>query len=278
MHRPAGLRARACTSCCAPMARATAAPQRGADHRAADVPFAGRGVAAPRAVRRPCAGMARAGGFLPDELRGGVFRRSALASTFAAMLELARAGRIELRQDRAFGPIYLRSPPRPAALARAAAMSERRAAAAAGRGAAVRRGGAARRGRSRAASRRRRPTSRRWCASLPRPMPGAASSWCGSPAAGLSGPRPISAAELRRERAGRRKLSRAAVETLAIIAYHEPVSRAEIEAIRGVRSQGHARRLMEAGWVRPAGGARRRAGRSSVRRPRTFSPISASTA
>ena len=48
-------------------------------------------------------------GFLPTELRDGVFRRSALASTFAASLELARAGRIELRQDRAFGPIYLRS-------------------------------------------------------------------------------------------------------------------------------------------------------------------------
>lgn len=48
--------------------------------------------------------------FLPTELRGGVFRRSALASTFAATLELARAGKIELRQDRVFGPIYLRSP------------------------------------------------------------------------------------------------------------------------------------------------------------------------
>jgi segregation and condensation protein A len=47
--------------------------------------------------------------FLPEELRGGVLRRSALAATFAAMLELARAGRLELRQDRAFGPIYLRS-------------------------------------------------------------------------------------------------------------------------------------------------------------------------
>src|SRR5439155_26614231 len=48
--------------------------------------------------------------FLPAELRGGVFRRSALASTFAATLELARTRRIELRQDRPFGPIYLRSP------------------------------------------------------------------------------------------------------------------------------------------------------------------------
>jgi segregation and condensation protein A len=48
--------------------------------------------------------------FLPAELRGAVFRRSALASTFAATLELTRAGKIELRQDRLFGPIYLRSP------------------------------------------------------------------------------------------------------------------------------------------------------------------------
>ncbi len=59
---------------------------------------------------------------------------------------------------------------------------------------------------------------------------------------------------LRRERAEVRKLSRAAVETLAIIAYHEPVSRAEIEAIRGVQiSKGTLDVLIEAGWVRPAG-------------------------
>lgn len=59
---------------------------------------------------------------------------------------------------------------------------------------------------------------------------------------------------LRREKAETRKLSRAAVETLAIIAYHEPVSRAEIEAIRGVQmSKGTLDVLMEAGWVRPAG-------------------------
>ncbi len=49
--------------------------------------------------------------FLPEELRGDQMRRSALAATFAAVLELARDGRIELRQDRAFGPIWLRSPP-----------------------------------------------------------------------------------------------------------------------------------------------------------------------
>jgi segregation and condensation protein B len=59
---------------------------------------------------------------------------------------------------------------------------------------------------------------------------------------------------LRREREQARRLSRAATEVLAIIAYHEPVSRAEIESIRGVQtSAGTLDVLMEAGWVRPAG-------------------------
>ena len=59
---------------------------------------------------------------------------------------------------------------------------------------------------------------------------------------------------LRREREEPRKLSRAGIETLAIIAYHEPVSRAEIEAIRGVQiSKGTLDALIEAGWVKPAG-------------------------
>ena len=59
---------------------------------------------------------------------------------------------------------------------------------------------------------------------------------------------------LRRDREEPRRLSRAATETLAIIAYHEPVTRAEIEAIRGVQiSKGTVDVLMEAGWVRPAG-------------------------
>jgi segregation and condensation protein B len=59
---------------------------------------------------------------------------------------------------------------------------------------------------------------------------------------------------LRRTREEPRRLSRAATETLAIIAYHEPVSRAEIEAIRGVQiSKGTLDVLMDAGWVRPAG-------------------------
>ena len=59
---------------------------------------------------------------------------------------------------------------------------------------------------------------------------------------------------LRRDREEPRKLSRAGIETLAIIAYHEPATRAEIEAIRGVQiSKGTLDVLMEAGWIRPAG-------------------------
>jgi segregation and condensation protein B len=70
---------------------------------------------------------------------------------------------------------------------------------------------------------------------------------------------------LRRTREEPRKLSRAAIETLAIIAYHEPVSRAEIEAIRGVQiSKGTLDVLMEAGWIRPAGR------REAPGRPLTF--------
>jgi segregation and condensation protein B len=59
---------------------------------------------------------------------------------------------------------------------------------------------------------------------------------------------------LRETRESTRRLSRAGVETLAIIAYHEPVSRAEIEAIRGVQiSKGTIDVLIEAGWIAPAG-------------------------
>jgi len=59
---------------------------------------------------------------------------------------------------------------------------------------------------------------------------------------------------LRRTREEPRRLSRAATETLAIVAYHEPVSRAEIEAIRGVQiSKGTLDVLMEAGWIKTAG-------------------------
>lgn len=59
---------------------------------------------------------------------------------------------------------------------------------------------------------------------------------------------------LRREQVESRPLSRAALETLAIIAYHQPVTRAEIEEVRGVATgKGTLDILMEAGWVRMRG-------------------------
>ena len=59
---------------------------------------------------------------------------------------------------------------------------------------------------------------------------------------------------LAREGDEKRKLSRAAIETLAIVAYHQPVTRADIEEIRGVAvSKGALDVLMEAGWVRMRG-------------------------
>src|SRR5712671_1565817 len=59
---------------------------------------------------------------------------------------------------------------------------------------------------------------------------------------------------LRKQAVEERKLSRAAIETLAIIAYHQPVTRAEIEDIRGVMvSKGTIDSLMEVGWVRIRG-------------------------
>jgi segregation and condensation protein B len=59
---------------------------------------------------------------------------------------------------------------------------------------------------------------------------------------------------LRHHQVEERRLSRAAIETLAIIAYHQPVTRAEIEEIRGVSiSKGTLDVLMETGWVRLRG-------------------------
>ena len=65
---------------------------------------------------------------------------------------------------------------------------------------------------------------------------------------------PDLAPALRIERPVARRFSRAAVETLAVIAYHQPLTRAEIEEIRGVSlGKGTIDTLMEAGWVRPKG-------------------------
>jgi len=59
---------------------------------------------------------------------------------------------------------------------------------------------------------------------------------------------------LSKESVETRKLSRAAIETLAIIAYHQPVTRTEIEEIRGVStSRGSVDVLLQTGWIRPRG-------------------------
>jgi len=69
---------------------------------------------------------------------------------------------------------------------------------------------------------------------------------------------PDLAERLKIERPVTRKLSRAAIETLAIIAYHQPVTRAEIEEVRGVGlSKGTLDLLFEQNWIKPMG--RRRA-------------------
>ena len=68
-----------------------------------------------------------------------------------------------------------------------------------------------------------------------------------------------------RESTETRRLSRAAIEVLAIIAYHQPVTRAEIEEIRGViTSKGTLDVLLETGWIRPRGR------RKAPGRPLTF--------
>jgi segregation and condensation protein B len=65
---------------------------------------------------------------------------------------------------------------------------------------------------------------------------------------------PDLAGYLQREQVQSRRLSRAALETLAIIAYHQPVTRAEIEEMRGVSvSKGTLDLLLETGWVQPKG-------------------------
>jgi segregation and condensation protein A len=49
--------------------------------------------------------------FIPPELRGGIVARSALSAMFSASLELVRSGKLQLRQDRSFGQIYIRKAP-----------------------------------------------------------------------------------------------------------------------------------------------------------------------
>lgn len=84
-----------------------------------------------------------------------------------------------------------------------------------------------------------------------------AGKWCLRTAEDLS-------PHLRIERKVARKLSRAAIESLAIVAYHQPVTRSEVEEIRGVSvSKGSFDVLLEAGWIKPVG-RRRSPGRPTT--------------
>ena len=85
-------------------------------------------------------------------------------------------------------------------------------------------------------------------------MPGAGSSWSRWRAAGSSAPPPDLAPALTRVVQQPRRLPRAAMETLAVIAYHQPVTRTEIETVRGASlGQGVMDALLEAGLIEPRG-------------------------
>ena len=213
-------------------------------------------------------------------------RRSATAGSFAAALELVKAGRLELRQDGAFRPIYLKSVererkherqgrglPRRTAPSRCRCRSRsgwsRRCSSPAGRRLAC--------ARSASGCRRAATSPRRWrrCADATKTE---ACSWCRSANAWAFRTAADLGFLMSREVVETRKLSRAAIETLAIVAYHQPVTRAEIEEIRGVSvSGGTLDQLIELGWVklgqrrqtpRQAGDLRRHAGLSRPFRPR----------
>ena len=169
------------------------------------------------------------------------FRRSALASSFVAALELARRGRLEIAQDEPFAPLQA---------ARGGMMDEFVRAVEATLFASADAAHARRDRRFMPA----RATSRAALAELAEHYAGRGIELVERGGRWHFQTAPDLAHLLRRTREEPRRLSRAATETLAIIAYHEPVSRAEIEAIRGVQiSKGTLDVLMEAGWVRPAG-------------------------
>ena len=241
--------------------------------------------------------------FLISYLVEPSMRATVFASSLAATLELVREGQIEVHQQSAFAPIYLRKrdaagqaaqasgdapararrnniqgrPGGMAALAerriiphdelkarseqkseadrvpRAASSSCARSICGCSRRCCLRRRRRSTRRRSargcrrtsicRRACARSRPSTRRAASTLS----AIGSKWTFRTAGDLSW-------LLTKEAVIPKKLSRAAVETLAVIAYHQPVTRAEVEEIRGVvMSKGTFDVLMETGWIRPRG-------------------------
>ena len=125
---------------------------------------------------------------------------------------------------------------------------------AAARSLAVRGGRAARRGDAGAQASRRRQREERRLRSFATSTRRAASILCASARSGPSAPPTDLSWLLTKQIVETRKLSRAAVETLAIVAYHQPVTRAEIEEIRGVvTAAGTLDVLLKTGWIRPRG-------------------------
>ncbi len=85
-------------------------------------------------------------------------------------------------------------------------------------------------------------------------MPGAAWNWWRRARDGCSGTAPDLAPQLRKVVSVPRRLPRVAMETLAIIAYHQPITRAEIETFRGASlAQQTLDALLEAGLIAPKG-------------------------
>ena len=180
--------------------------------------------------------------FVPGAAGNSLLSRSALAAHFVASLELTKAGKLELRQEGVFSPIYLRRVRSHSAMspelrllealifASAEPLDERTLADRLGSGVDI----------------------GRLLAELKQDYAGRGIDLVRTAGRWSFRTAPDLAEKLRVDAEVQRKLSRATVETLAIIAYHQPVTRAEIESIRGVAtSKGTLDILMEAGWVRP---------------------------
>jgi segregation and condensation protein A len=176
--------------------------------------------------------------FLPSELEGTLLWRSALATTFAASLELCREGELKIREAVPESDSLPESIPDTLRLVEALLFASAEPV-------------------TRDALARHVPEDTDLDALLDRlqsdyegrgiALVRVGKRWAFRTAEDLAG-------RLKIETESQRKLSRAAIETLAIIAYHQPVTRGEIEEIRGVAlSKGTLDTLLEASWVGPKG-------------------------
>ena len=266
------------TSCCGLTARAAAAPHAGADDRAFGVSVDGRGIAALGALSRPCAGLART-----DELSAAGGARRAVPP-IGARRDLCR-------RHSSWCATAASSCARTGPSGRSICAARRRPAGGAG---GERAGAAACASLEALLFASAEPLDEATlarhldeaadvagaaCASSPKAMPGAASTSCGSPAAGRFAPHPISPPDCASSEGSTRKLSRAAVETAR---RHRLPPAGDPRRDRGNPRGGARQRHDRHADAKPAGsvprvGAPAPAARSSGRRPRTSSRISAWT-